>query len=98
LSLLDSPRLNAEWKQPSELLLFSGDGHWWLALDYRDCGPDGEPPIVFYENDSEGSPDELVLASSFREFICLLEPEPEAEVVLGPDQVISAWIDPDLAP
>ena len=75
LSLLDSPALNTEWDQPAELVLLSGDGHWWIALDYRECRPDGEPPVVFYENGSDGAPDELLLAASFREFVCLLGPE-----------------------
>ena len=77
LSVLDSPGLNAEWGQPAELVLLSGDGHWWIALDYRECGPEGEPPVVFYENGGEGAPDELRLASSFREFVCRLGPGPE---------------------
>jgi SMI1/KNR4 family protein SUKH-1 len=79
LSLLDTPSLNAEWQQPPELVLLSGDGHWWIALDYRQCGPQGEPPVVFYENDSEASPDDLRLAPSFREFVCLLRPEPDVD-------------------
>ena len=76
LSLLESPVLNKEWGQPQELVLLSGDGHWWVALDYRECGPAGEPPVVFYENESEGSPDDLRLADRFREFVCCLGPEP----------------------
>ncbi len=87
LSLLESPVLNAEWGQPAELLLLSGDGHWWIALDYRECSDGAEPPVVFYENDSEGNSDELRLASSFREFICRLRPEPEDDVSLAPGQV-----------
>lgn len=98
LSLLESPAMNAEWGQPDELVLLSGDGHWWIALDYRECGPEGEPPVVFYENDSEGAPDDLRLAGSFREFVCRLIPEPpDDDVVLEPPQVKSVWIDPDFA-
>jgi hypothetical protein len=97
LSVLDSPALNAEWSQPPELVLLSGDGHWWIALDYRECGPHGDPPVVFYENESGGTPDDLRLAASFREFVCRLGPEPADEVVLDPQQVKSAWIDPDFA-
>jgi hypothetical protein len=97
LSLLDAPSLNEEWGQPPELVLLSGEGHWWIALDYRGCGPGGEPPVVLYENDSEGSPDELRLAPSFREFVCMLGPEPPDDVSLDPAQVKSVWIDPDFA-
>ena len=63
--------LNDEWTQPKALVLFSGDGHWWLVVNYRNC-PGGEPPVVFYENDSDGFSDQLQLAQTFREFICLL--------------------------
>lgn len=94
VSLLDSPRLDEEWQQPPELVLLCGDGHWWIALDYRECGPDGEPPVIFYENDSEGSPDELLLAPSFREFVCKLQPEPEFD---GGPTGISGWTDPEFA-
>jgi hypothetical protein len=80
LSLLDTPYLNDEWGQPRDLVLLSGDGHSWIALDYRHVGIEGEPPVIFYENDSDGSPDELQLASSFREFVCMLIPQPPVDV------------------
>ncbi|MEU8078771.1 SMI1/KNR4 family protein [Catellatospora citrea] len=41
LSLLDTPYLVGEWGLPSPLVLLTGDGHCWVALDYRECGPDG---------------------------------------------------------
>ena len=69
LALDQSRDLNKEWVQPPELVLLSGDGHWWIALDYRTCGPTGEPPVIFYENAAEGSPDDLPVAASFREFV-----------------------------
>ena len=97
LSLLDTPQLNDEWRQPRELILISGDGHWWIALDYRDCGPTGEPPVIFYENESEGAPDELRLAASFRTFIEMLRPEPDDDRALEPLDITEAWIDPEFA-
>ena len=98
LSLLGSPAVNTEWGQPDELVLLCGDGHWWIALDYRECGPQGEPPVVFYENDSEGAPDDLRLAGSFREFVCgLISEPPDDDVVLERAQIKSVWIDPDFA-
>jgi hypothetical protein len=33
-------------------------------------GREAEPPVVFYENGSDGAPDDLRLADSFREFVC----------------------------
>ena len=94
LSLLDAPYLNEEWGQPPELLLLSGDGHWWIALDYREGGPVAEPPVVFYENESDPH-DQLLLAPSFREFVCMLGPEPANDVSLDAIQVESIWVDPD---
>ena len=87
LSLLDTPYLNDEWRQPRDLVLLSGDGHWWIALDYRQEGFEGQPPVIFYENDSDGSPDQLQLASSFREFVCMLIPQPLLDVERDPAQV-----------
>jgi hypothetical protein len=52
---------------------------------------------LFFENDSEGSPDRLILAESFREFVCALGPIPVDDVSLGSSQVKSDWIYPDFA-
>lgn len=97
LSLLDTPSLNEEWGQPRELVLLSGDGHWWIALDYRQADFDSEPPVIFHENDSDGSSDELALARSFRDFICKLIPEPAIDFEGDLGQVKSVWIDPEFA-
>src|SRR5690606_37330797 len=35
LSVFDSSRLTVEWGLPKELVLLEGDGHTWIALDYR---------------------------------------------------------------
>src|SRR5215468_7263021 len=35
LSLLDTAYLIEEWGLPQNIVLLSGDGHTWLALDYR---------------------------------------------------------------
>lgn len=69
-SITQSPELNEEWGQPRELVLLSGDGHWWIALDYRGA-PDGDPAVVWYDNEVG---EDVRLASSFREFIEGLRP------------------------
>ncbi|MER5204933.1 SMI1/KNR4 family protein [Streptomyces sp. NPDC002825] len=66
LSILDSACLIEEWGLPSPLVLLSGEGHWWIALDYRACGADGEPSVAWFDPD-EGS--ELPLAGDFRSFV-----------------------------
>lgn len=48
LSLLDTPYLVKEWDLPSPLILLSGDGHYWIALDFRACGRQGEPSVTWF--------------------------------------------------
>ncbi|MFD4588054.1 SMI1/KNR4 family protein [Streptomyces sp. NPDC058423] len=66
ISLLDTPYLVAEWGMPTPIVLLSGDGHCWIGLDYRVCGPDGEPSVTWFETDLDT---ELVLAGDFRSFV-----------------------------
>jgi hypothetical protein len=66
LSLLDTPYLVEEWGLPSPLVLLSGDGHCWIALDYRLCGRQGEPSVTWFDTDWNT---ELTLAADFRTFI-----------------------------
>lgn len=65
-SLLDTPYLVEEWGMPAPLVLLSGDGHCWIALDYRTCGRDGEPLVTWFETDLAT---ELVLAGDFCSFV-----------------------------
>jgi hypothetical protein len=66
LSLLDTPYLVKEWGLPSALVLLTGDGHWWIALDYRERAPDGEPSVTWL--DTELGQD-LQLAPDFPAFV-----------------------------
>ncbi|MFI5621614.1 SMI1/KNR4 family protein [Streptomyces sp. NPDC051567] len=65
-SLLDTPYLVEEWGLPSPLVLLSGDGHCWIALDYRVCGRQGEPSVTWFDTDGDS---ELALAADFRAFV-----------------------------
>lgn len=47
-------------------MLLSGDGHYWIGLDYRTCGNDGEPSVTWFDTDF-GT--ELLLAGDFRSFV-----------------------------
>ena len=82
VSLNESPRLNETWEQPRDLVLLSGDGHSWIALDYRPRPQ--EPAVIFYDNDADPH-EETVLAASFREFVERLEPAPELTAEDLPD-------------
>jgi hypothetical protein len=65
-SLLDTPYLVGEWEMPSPLVLLSGDGHYWIALDYRECGRQGTPAVTWFDTEL-GT--ELALACDFRSFV-----------------------------
>jgi SMI1-KNR4 cell-wall len=72
LSLLWTPYLVEEWGLPSPVVLLSGDGHMWVALDYRVCGRAGEPAVAWFEPEEQA---ELPLAPDFRSFVEGLMPE-----------------------
>ncbi len=49
--LMDNRILNREWEMPNDVWLLSGDGHTWLALDYRHTKEN--PPVIFIDNNSD---------------------------------------------
>jgi hypothetical protein len=63
-SILGSPKMIEEWGLPSGLVLIDGDGHSWIALDYRE--PGAEPRVVAIDSDSGGS---IELAPTFDAFL-----------------------------
>lgn len=71
LSLLDTPYLVEEWGLPSPVVLLSGDGHYWIGLDYRACDESAEPSVTWFDSES-GT--ELPLAADFRTFVEGLQP------------------------
>jgi SMI1-KNR4 cell-wall len=72
LTLADNTYLLNEWGLPSKLVLIDGDGHTWIALDYRKT--DTDPPVVFVVSDDGQA---LALAPNFAEFLARLVPEEE---------------------
>ena len=75
------------WGLPLALVPFDGDGHNWLCLDYRRCGPRGEPTITdTLDAVRDGEPPvELRVAKSFADFLSRLErdkSEPSAAIAL----------------
>ncbi|MEU6459746.1 SMI1/KNR4 family protein [Streptomyces sp. NPDC047065] len=66
VSLPDSPYLVEEWGLPSPVVLLSGDGPCWIALDYRACGRHGEPSVGRFDADFSV---ELALAADFGSFV-----------------------------
>ncbi len=74
-----------EWGVPDGLCAFDGDGHWWVCLDYRKCGAQGEPSITHYDTEFER---ECEIAPSFGIFVNGL--------VFGEEDFLFAIDDPDL--
>ncbi len=63
------------FKKPAridDLVPFSGDGHFHYCLDYRKCGPHGEPRITYIDVESFGT--DKVVAPSFEAFVRKLRP------------------------
>lgn len=77
--LLSSAYLIREWQLPENLVLLTGDGHSWIALDYRESGASGEPAVVWVDE----TPTDARLADSFADFLAGLVPltdyEPDDE-------------------
>ena len=70
-TLSDTPYLVGEWGLPASLVLLCGDGHTWVALDHRACGPAGEPSVTWFDADTGA---EVPLAPDFRTFVEGLRP------------------------
>ena len=64
-SVLCSPYLVREWGMPSPVVLLSGEGPWWIGLDYRAVSI-GEPAVTWFDQDYN---EELLLAKDFRSFV-----------------------------
>jgi len=70
--LFDVRYLREEWDLPEWAVMLGGDGHTWIALDYRRAG---EPGVVWLESsDQDGAgPRVTPLAASFPAFLAGLQ-------------------------
>jgi hypothetical protein len=71
LGILVTGYMTAEWGLPQGLVLLSGNGHSWIALDYRRSGPDGPPAVAWLDGERN---EDLRLADSFEDFLRHLVP------------------------
>lgn len=71
LGILQTEYLSTEWGLPGGLVLLNGDGHWWIALDYRRSGPSGPPTVVWIDLERG---EDLQVAGSFATFLDELVP------------------------
>ncbi|SMB79704.1 conserved hypothetical protein [Hymenobacter roseosalivarius DSM 11622] len=62
-SLLDTAYLTHEWGLPEKQVVLSGDGHWFITLDYRH-GP--TPSVTWIDTEMD---QEIPLAASFAAFL-----------------------------
>ena len=62
--ILQSGYLIKEWRLPKNIVLFFGDGHSWVAFDYRNTKE--EPPVIYIDADSEQV---IELAPNFDTFL-----------------------------
>ncbi|MFP3718889.1 SMI1/KNR4 family protein, partial [Bacillus safensis] len=62
--IMDSAYLIKEWELPEGLVLINGDGHTWVAMDYRKTNEN--PAIHYFDVEME---EDFKLADSFDEFI-----------------------------
>ncbi|WEZ72333.1 SMI1/KNR4 family protein [Bacillus altitudinis] len=62
--IMESAYLIKEWELPEGLVLINGDGHTWVAMDYRKTKEN--PPIHYFDVEMG---EDFKLANSFDEFI-----------------------------
>jgi SMI1-KNR4 cell-wall len=62
-NIMDTEYMTKEWGLPERQVLLTGDGHWWITLDYRD----NETPCVMWI-DVECN-EEVKVAENFDQFI-----------------------------
>lgn len=67
LGILESEYLIKEWGLPQRLLLIQGDGHNWVALDYRLTNEN--PPVHYFDLELNN---DFKIAVSFDEFLSKL--------------------------
>nr|MDH3163666.1 SMI1/KNR4 family protein [Bacillus licheniformis] len=65
--ILESKYIIKEWELPDNLILIHGDGHTWIALDYRETKEN--PPVHYFDSEFE---ENYKLADSFGEFLSKL--------------------------
>ncbi|RST61192.1 SMI1/KNR4 family protein [Siminovitchia terrae] len=65
--ILSSNYYIEEWELPNDILLLCGDGHWWIAMDYRNTKE--EPPIIYVDLEWGEDTFILELVPNFKTFL-----------------------------
>lgn len=78
--VVESEYLINEWGLPKNIVVFSGDGHTWVAFDYRKTK--SEPPIIYVDVEADQIIELAPDFESFLEELYVNEKELEDEVEL----------------
>ncbi len=62
-NIMDTDYMTKEWGLPEKQVLLTGDGHWWITLDYRE---NHIPSVKWID---VGSNQEVKIANDFDQFI-----------------------------
>jgi len=73
-NILDTGYMTDEWGLPPRQALLSGDGHWWITLDYRS----GDSPSVAWIDVECG--EDIQVAPTFSAFLDGLRPSVDFDV------------------
>ena len=65
--ILSSSYYIEEWELPQNIVLLEGDGHWWIAMDYRERNEN--PSIIYIDLEADVDPFILELAPDFKSFV-----------------------------
>lgn len=84
--ILESSYLIEEWGLPQNIVLFSGDGHSWVAFDYRKTKE--EPPVIYIDVESEQI---IELAPNFNTFLTGLYIEDSEQEDIYFEQNVRHW-------
>lgn len=68
-SITQTTYMTKEWGLPDGLVLLDGDGHIWIALDYRQIKDN--PPVIYLVSDTGQY---ITIADSFAEFLKKMVP------------------------
>lgn len=80
--ILESEYFIKEWGMPVGLIMLNGDGHLWIALDYRETKDN--PSVIFIDNESGQM---IELAKNYDDFINSLYHEEESRFEVEADIV-----------
>lgn len=81
--ILDTEYLIEEWDLPEKIVIISGEGHSWLALDYRNIKEN--PPVIYIDVDRDQI---FEIASNFEVFLDGLINHKESELDIIEDDLI----------